>query len=110
MFCVFIMDLWLESNLKSSAGALASPYLFLVSDDVTMGQRILHKQSLDKSCLILMSFNQQATRKSLDSKNLQRHIKDKDICCCWKGKGRVSDIDNDIELPCPDCKVGELMV
>ena len=36
MFCVFIMDLWLESNLKSSASALASPYLFSFSDDVTM--------------------------------------------------------------------------
>ena len=32
---------------------------------------------------------------------------EKDIQGRWKGKGQVSDVYNDVELPYPDCKVAE---
>ena len=32
---------------------------------------------------------------------------EKDIRGRWKGKGRVSDVYDDVELPYPDCKVAE---
>ena len=32
---------------------------------------------------------------------------DKDIRSRWKGKGRVSHVYDDVELPYPDCKVAE---
>jgi hypothetical protein len=34
----------------------------------------------------------------------------KDIRGRWKGKGRVSDVYDDVELPYPDCKVAEKLV
>jgi hypothetical protein len=37
VFCVFIsLGLWLESNLKSNPSAIASPYVFSFSDDISM--------------------------------------------------------------------------
>ena len=36
-FCVFVsLGLWLEVNLKSNPSAIASPYVFSFSDDVTV--------------------------------------------------------------------------
>ncbi len=37
IFCVLIsLGLWLESNLRANATAIASPYVFAFSDDITV--------------------------------------------------------------------------
>jgi hypothetical protein len=37
------------------------------------------------------------------------HKDEKDIGGCWKGKGRVSDAYNNVELPYPDAKVAAVL-
>jgi hypothetical protein len=121
VFCVFIsLGLWLELNLQSSPSAAASPYVFAFSEDVTIpsgghktkeiaqtifGQKIFKREEFQSAGLLgshsIRKFASTHVRRCGISKD------DKDIRGRWKGKGRVSDVYDDVELPYPDCKVAE---
>ena len=121
VFCVFIsLGLWLETNLQLNPSAIASPYVFAFSDDITMpgggqkakdiaqsifGQNVFKREEFQLSGLLgshsIRKFAATHVRKCGISKD------DKDIRGRWKGKGRVSDVYDDVELPYPDCKVAE---
>ena len=121
VFCVFIsLGLWLELNLQSSPSAAASPYVFAFSEDVTIpsgghktkeiaqtifGQKVFKREEFQSAGLLgshsIRKFASTHVRRCGISKD------DKDIRGRWKGKGRVSDVYDDVELPYPDCKVAE---
>ena len=121
VFCVLIsLGLWLEMNLQSNPSAIASPYVFAFGDDITMpgggqkakdiaqsifGQNVFKRDEFQMSGLLgshsIRKFAATHVRKCGVSKD------DKDIRGRWKGKGRVSDVYDDVELPYPDCKVAE---
>ncbi|KAI2497781.1 hypothetical protein MHU86_16723 [Fragilaria crotonensis] len=121
VFCVYIsLGLWLETNLRASASAMASPYVFAFSDDITIpgggqkaketaqnifGQKVLKLQEFQTGGLLgshsIRKFASTHVRRCGISKD------DKDTRGRWKGKGRVSDRYDDVELPYPDCKVAE---
>ena len=120
-FCVFVsLGLWLEVNLKSNPSAIASPYVFSFSDDVTVpaggrkakdiaqtifGKRVFKCEEFQSAGLLgshsIRKFASTHVRRCGISKD------DKDIRGRWKGRGRVSDVYDDVELPYPDCKVAE---
>ena len=121
VFCVYIsLALWLETNLRTNALAIASPYLFAFSCDVTMpggglkakdtaqnifGQKVLKLPEFQADGLLgshsIRKFASTHVRRCGISKD------DKDLRGRWKGKSRVSDRYDDVELPYPDCKVAE---
>ena len=121
MFCVFIsLGLWLESNLKSSASALVSPYLFSFSDDVTIPSGGRKAKDIAQTIFgqKVFKLDEFQSAGQLGSHSIRKfaatHVRrcgiskdDKDIRGRWKGKGRVSDVYDDVELPYPDCKVAE---
>ena len=122
VFCVFIsLGLWLESNLKSNPSAVASPYVFSFSDDVTVPSGGRKAKDVAQSIFGQKVFKLdefQTTAGQLGSHSIRKfaatHVRrcgiskdDKDIRGRWKGKGRVSDVYDDVELPYPDCKVAE---
>jgi hypothetical protein len=106
MFCVFIsLDLWLESNLKSNASAIAAPsYVFLFSDDVTIpsggckakdiaqtifGQKVF---KLDEFQLAGQLANHLIQKFAATHVRRCGILKDnKDVHGCWKGKGRFKN-------------------
>jgi hypothetical protein len=121
VYCVYIsLGLWLELNLRSNASAMASPYVFAFSDDITIpgggqkakdtaqnifGQKVLKLEEFQTGGLLgshsIRKFASTHVRRCGISKD------DKDTRGRWKGKGRVSDRYDDVELPYPDCKVAE---
>lgn len=121
VFCVFIsLGLWLECNLRSTPSAMASPYVFAFSDDTMIpsgglkaketaqtifGQKVLRLEEFQSGGLLgshsIRKFASTHVRRCGISKD------DKDTRGRWKGKGRVSDRYDDVELPYPDCKVAE---
>jgi hypothetical protein len=121
VFCVFIsLGLWLESNLKSNPSAIASPYVFSFpttlqclavvkkAKDIAQsffGQNVFKREEFQMAGLLgshsIRKFAATHVRKCGISKD------DKDIRGRWKGKGRVSDVYDNVELPYPDCKVAE---
>lgn len=121
VYCVFIsLALWLETNLRTNASAMASPYLFAFSDDVTMpgggkkaketaqnifGQKVLKLPEFRDGGLLgshsIRKYASTHVRRCGISKD------DKDLRGRWKGKSRISDRYDDVELPYPDCKVAE---
>jgi hypothetical protein len=121
IFCVFIsLGLWLEFNLRSNATAMVSPYVFAFSDDITVpggglkaketaqnifGQKVLRMEEFRSGGLLgshsIRKFASTHVRRCGISKD------DKDTRGRWKGRGRVSDRYDDVELPYPDCKVAE---
>jgi hypothetical protein len=121
VFCVFIsLGLWLECNLRSTPTAIASPYVFAFSADITIpagglkakeiaqaifGQKVLRLEEFQSGGLLgshsIRKFASTHVRRCGISKD------DKDTRGRWKGMGRVSDQYDDVELPYPDCKVAE---
>jgi hypothetical protein len=121
IFCNFIsLGLWLEMNLRLNPSAVASPYLFSFSDETTIpaggkkakdiaqcifGQNVFKRNEFQSTGLLgshsIRKFASTHVRKCGVSKD------DKDIRGRWKGRGRVSDVYDDVELPYPDCKVAE---
>ena len=121
VFCVFIsLGLWLELNLKSNPSAIASPYVFSFSNNITMpgggqkakdiaqsifGQNVFKREVFEMAGLLgshsIHRFAATHVRKCGISKD------DKDIQGRGKGKGRVSDVYDDVEFSYPDCKVAE---
>ena len=121
VFCVYIsLGLWLEFNLQSNPTAVASPYLFSFSDDITIpnggrkaketaqnifGQRLFCREEFQRIGLLgshsIRKFASTHVRRCGISKD------DKDTRGRWKGKSRVSDRYDDVELPYPDAKVAE---
>jgi hypothetical protein len=120
-FCVFVsLGLLLEVNLKSNPSAFASPYVFSFSDDVTVpaggrkakdiaqtifGKRVFKCEEFQSAGLSgshsIRKFASTHVRQCGISKD------DKDIRGRWKGRGRVSDVYNNVEIPYWDCKVAE---
>jgi len=121
VFCVLIsLGLWLELNLRLNPSAIASPYVFAFSDDVTVpsggqkakemaqnifGQKVFKRDEFQAAGLLgshsIRKFAATHVRRCGISKD------DKDTRGRWKGKTRVSDRYDDVELPYPDCKVAE---
>ena len=100
--------------------AAASPYMFAFTEDITIpsgrqkakdmaqtifGQRIFRRQEFQTLGLL----GSHSIRKfaSTHVRNCGLSKDDKDTRGRWKGKGRVSDRYDDVELPYPDCKVAE---
>ena len=123
VFCVLIsLGLWLEFHLQSNPTAMASPYLFAFSDDITIpgggqkaketaqnifGQKVLKLQEFQSGGLLgshsIRKFASTHVRRCGVSKD------DKDTRGRWKGNGRVSDRYDEVELPYPDCKAAEAL-
>jgi hypothetical protein len=121
VFCVLIsLGLWLELNLRLNPSAIASPYVFAFSDDITVpsggqkakemaqnifGQKVFKLDEFQSTGLLgshsIRKFAATHVRRCGISKD------DKDTRGRWKGKTRVSDRYDDVELPYPDCKVAE---
>ena len=121
MFCVILsLGLWLEMNLRENVSAGLSPYVFSFSDDVGLasgnlkakeiartifGQKIFKLEELSQIGMLgshsIRKFAATHARRCGVTKD------EKDIRGRWKGKGRVSDVYDDVELPYPDCKVAE---
>jgi hypothetical protein len=121
VFCVLIsLGVWLELNLRHNPAAVASPYVFAFTEDITIpsggqkakdmaqtifGQRIFRRQEFQELGLLgshsIRKFASTHVRKCGILKD------DKDTRGRWKGKGRVSDWYDDVELPYPDCRVAE---
>ncbi len=118
VFCVLIsLGLWLEFHLQSNPTAMASPYVFAFSDDITIpgggqkaketaqnifGQKVLKLQEFQSGGLLgshsIWKFASTHVRRCGVLKD------DKDTRGRWKGKGRVY-----VELPYPDCKIAEAL-
>jgi hypothetical protein len=121
VFCVFIsLGLWLESNLKSNPSAIASPYVFsfpttLQCLAVVKRQKTLRRVSSDRMCLSVKCLKWQDYWGAIQFADLQQHMLEnvgypkttRIYKVVWKGKGRVSDVYDDVELSYPDCKVAE---
>jgi hypothetical protein len=122
VFCVYLsLSLWLELNLKTNPNSFESPYVFSFSNDVgiptggvkakdavqnVFGQKVFNREEFvdDEGPLgshSIRKFGATHVRRCGCSKD------EKDIRGRWKGKGRVSDVYDDVELPYPDAKVAE---
>ena len=128
VYCVLVsMAIWMETNMRDCASAMNSPYIFSFSDDVAVpsggkkakniaqaifGQQIFKMEQFnggggaDDSGLLLGSHS---IRKyaATHARKCGCNKDEKDIRGRWKGKGRVSDVYDDVELPFPDAKVAE---
>jgi hypothetical protein len=118
VFCVLIsLELWLELNLQNNPAAAASTFVFAFTEEITIpsggqkakdvaqtifGQRIFRRQEFQALGLL----GSHSIRK-FASTHVRYSKDDKDTRGRWKGKGRVSDCYDDVELSYPDCKVAE---
>ena len=125
VFCVLIsLELWLEFHLQSNPTAMALPYVFAFSDNITIpgggqkaketaqnifGQKVLKLQDFQSGGLLgtshsIRKFASTHVRRCGVSKD------DKDTRGRWKGKGQVSDRYDDVELPCGASFIGRVIV
>jgi hypothetical protein len=123
VYCVLCsLGLWLETNLTNNPFAMASPYVFAFSEDITVpkgGQKakdiaqVIFGQKVFPGPQFVDDENGPLGSHSI-RKYAATHARrcgvtkdEKDIRGRWKGKGRVSDVYDDVELPYPDAKVAE---
>ena len=121
VYCVLCrLGLWLETNLTNNPFAMASPYVFAFSEDITVpkgGQKakdiaqVIFGQKVFPGPQFVDNENGPLGSHSI-RKYAATHARrcgvtmdEKDIRGRWKGKGRVSDVYDDVELPYPDAKV-----
>ena len=128
MYCVLCsLALWLELNLKMYPPAMESPYLFCFCDDYRIPDGGKKAKSMIQSFLTKMfkkiefqEDEENAKQMLLGSHSIRKyastycracgiHKDEKDIRGRWKGKGRVSDVYDDVELPYPDAKVAAVL-
>ena len=95
MYLLFLMTLQCLAGVKKAKDIAQSIF----------GQNVFKRDEFQLSGLLgshsIRKFAATHVRKCGISKD------DKDIRGRWKGKGRVSDVYDDVELPYPDCKVAE---
>ena len=128
VYCVlWSLGLWLELNLKLYPPAMESPYLFCFCDDFRIPEGGQKAKSMIQSFMTKMfkrrelhEEEENAKQLLLGSHSIRKfactyarscgiHKDEKDIRGRWKGKGRVSDVYDDTELPYPDAKVGAVL-
>jgi hypothetical protein len=126
--CVYIsLGLWLELSIRQNVQAMISPYLFAFSPDCSVprgGQRAkdmvqtIYRQRVFMRPEFLLLDEDTGRVGPLGSHSIRKfsstHMRrcgcskdEKDIRGRWKGKGRTSDVYDDVELPYPDAKVAE---
>ena len=120
-YCVLINTaLWLEHMVMRFPYGRYTPYLFAFSPDcnIPSGGRKSKSTAQDKMKNIYQGDDETSSNVSTHSKRklaatfvqtLGCTKDEKDIRGRWKSKGRVSDVDNDIELPWPDTKVAGML-
>lgn len=123
-FCVITsLAVWLEVHIMLDPNAMLTPYVFAFSDDNNIPKGgIKSKQTVQtifaKDIFPMPQFvneggplGSHSVRKmgSTESRRRGATKDEKDIRGRWKGKGRVSDVYDDIELPYPDAKVAGLL-
>jgi len=120
------LAIWLEVSLEKNPVALNSPYVFCFSDDVEVPSGGLKsKQMVQKFVKDILNGGDFVPSEKVEEgamllgshsvrKFAATHVRrsgitrdEKDIRGRWKGKGRVSDVYDDVELPYPDAKVAE---
>jgi hypothetical protein len=120
-FCCFIsLGLWLEMNLKTNPSASLSPYLFAFSDDISIPLGGLKSKAIVQKIFGQKVFKMEEFKDGgkLGSHSIRKfsatHVRnsgatkdERETRGRWKGKTRVSDIYDDVELPYPDCKMAE---
>jgi hypothetical protein len=122
-YCVLIsLALWLEMNFRSNPNALLSPYLFSLSDDVSVpGGGKKSKEIASNVFTRIFKMEEFGGGGGTHTDDLGSHSvrkygsthcrrcgcsrDDKDLRGRWKSKSRVSDVYDDTELPFPDAKV-----
>jgi hypothetical protein len=122
VFCVYLsLSLWLELNLKTNPNSFESPYVFSFSNDVDIPSGGVKTKDVVQNVFGQKVFNREEfldDEGPLGSHSIRKfgatHVRrcgcskdEKDIRGRWKGKGRVSDVYDDVELPYPDAKVAE---
>jgi len=123
VYCVMCsLALWLETNLRNNPAAMLSPYVFSFCDDVRIPSGGRKAKDIAQHIFGQKVFKQEefiaAEGGMLGSHSIRKYAAtharrcgvtkdEKDIRGRWKGKGRVSDVYDDVELPYPDAKVAE---
>jgi len=127
VYCVYCsLSIWLEISLEKKPVVMDSPYVFCFSDDVRVpegGRKA--KQMVQKlfkevftSDGFIAEFKKDKGAMLLGSHSIRKYVSthvrkcgvtkdEKEIRGRWKGRGRVSDVYDDVELPFPDAKVAE---
>ena len=118
------MAIWLEVFIDSFAHAALTPFLFGFSCDTQDPQGADLSKHIIADILggkVFESRNQVGggseplgthSIRKLEATHIRRSgaTKDeRDICGRWKGKARVGDVYDDVELPFPDLKVASLL-
>ena len=122
VFCVLIsLAVWLEFFLLTNPTAGVTPYVFGFQNDTEIPSGGVKAKNYVQSAFGKKMFNREefiSNGGPLGSHSIRKlgstHVRrsgatkdEKDIRGRWKGKGRVSDVYDDIELPYPDAKVAE---
>jgi hypothetical protein len=117
VFCVYLsLSLWLELNLKTNPNSFEPP-----SNNVDIPTGGVKAKDVVQNVFGQKVFNQEEfldNEGPLGSHNIRKfgatHVRqcrcskdEKDIWGQWKGKERVSDVHDDVELPYLDAKVAE---
>ena len=124
LYCVYInLAIWLEVFISSFAHALLTPFLFGFSSDTRDPQGAELSKNTITDILggkVFKSGNQGGGSGPLGTHSIRKlgatHIRrsgatkdERDIRGRWKGKARVGDVYDDVELPFPDLKVASLL-
>ena len=128
-YCVYInIALWLEVFIEVCPHAENTPFLFGFSADVRDPQGAITNKNIIQDILggnVFKAANSQvgegvgqhgplgthSIRKlaSTHSRRSGATKDERDIRGRWKGKGRVADVYDDVELPWPDVKVASML-
>jgi hypothetical protein len=123
-FCVIVsLAVWLEIYIMSDPNGILTPYVYAFSDDnnVPSGgikskqtvQTVFARDIFPRPQFVNQGgpLGSHSVRKmgSTEARRRGATKDEKDIRGRWKGKGRVSDVYDDIELPYPDAKVAGLL-
>lgn len=120
LYCVHLsLSLWLELHAEENPNAALSPYLFPFSDDNNIPSGGLKSKATVQGVLRRI-FLQDGFGSHLGGHSIRKFAStdcrrkgatrdEKDIRGRWKGKKRVSDRYDDVELPYPDTKVASLL-
>ena len=128
LYCVYCsLSLWLEIFLLKYPHALLTPFIFGFSEDVTVAKGAKQSKSIIQGVFggTIFKAGNTAIREGGTSGALGTHsirkmaatharrcgaTKDeRDTRARWKGKQRVGDRYDDVELPWPDLKVAQML-
>ena len=128
MYCVYAtLSLWLEIFLMKFPHAMLTPYLFGFSQDITEEEGATASKNIIQSIFggTIFKATNTAVREGGGSGALGTHSvrklaathcrrsggskDERDIRGRWKGRSRVGDRYDDVELPWPDIKVCQML-